>query len=119
VAISIAVMAERSRAAYGRHGYRLGRLGAVDRFVLMAYDQHGPGWSGPGPVGGLPWARRTARPLVAAVGADRVDLGIAGYCGLWRPVGTGRTVSDAKARELAGAAATWHPRAAEWSARVA
>jgi spore germination protein YaaH len=117
VAISIAVMAERSRAAYGRH--RLGRLGAVDRFVLMAYDQHGPGWSGPGPVAGVPWARRTARPLVAAVGADRVDLGIAGHGCLWRPDRTGRTVSDAKARELAGAAATWHPRAGEWSARVA
>lgn len=79
VAISMAAMAERSRAAYGRHGYRLGGLGAFDRFVLMAFDQHGPGRSGPGPVGALQWARRTAKPLVA----------------------------------------TWHPRAGEWSARVA
>ena len=118
-AISMAVMAETSRAAYGRHGYRLGRLDAVDRFVLMAYDQHGPGWSGPGPVGALPWARRTAKPLVAAVGRRRVDLGIAGYGYLWRSDGTGRTVSDARARTLAGTTAVWHRRVGEWSAHVA
>ncbi|MBV9920305.1 MAG: hypothetical protein JOY78_05540 [Pseudonocardia sp.] len=116
--LSMAVMAEGSRAAYVRHGYRLGRLAAIDRFVLMAYDQHGPGWSGPGPVGALPWARRTARPLVAAVGRGRVDLGIAGYGYLWRPDGSGRSVSDAKARELAAGTATWHRRAGEWSART-
>jgi spore germination protein YaaH len=85
----------------------------------MAYDQHGPGWSGPGPVGALPWARRTAKPLVAAVGRRRVDLGIAGYGYLWRSDGTGRTVSAARARTLAGAAAVWHRRAGEWSAHVA
>jgi spore germination protein YaaH len=119
--LSMAVMAETSRASYGRHGYRLGRLGrlgSVDRFVLMAYDQHGPGWSGPGPVGALRWARRTATPLVAAVGRVRVDLGIAGYGYLWRADGSGRTLSDAKARLLAGPAARWHDRAGEWSART-
>jgi spore germination protein YaaH len=117
-AISMAVMAERSGPAYRRHGYRLHDLHSIDRFVLMAYDQHGPGWSGPGPVGALPWARRTARPLVAAVGAARVDLGIAGYGYLWRTAGGGRSVSDARARHLAGAEARWHPRVAEWSAHT-
>jgi len=116
--LSMAVMAQTSRAAYLRHGYQLRRLGAVDRFVLMAYDQHGPGWSGPGPVGALPWARRTAGPLVAAVGARRVDLGIAGYGYLWRTGGGGRSVSDARARTLAAGSARWHPGAAEWSART-
>jgi spore germination protein YaaH len=116
--VSMAVMAEVSRAAYRRHGYRLHDLGSIDRFVLMAYDQHGPGWSGPGPVGALPWARRTARPLVAALGADRVDLGIAGYGYLWRNGGGGRSVSDARARRLAGAHARWHSAAAEWSAHT-
>jgi len=117
--LSMAVMAEGSHGAFVRHGYRLGRLDAIDRFVLMAYDQHGPGWSGPGPVGALPWARRTAAPLVAAVGRGRVDLGIAGYGYLWRADGSGRTVSDAKARALAGQAATWRRSAAEWSAHTA
>ncbi len=117
--ISMAVMAETSRAAYGRHGYALGRLHSVRRFVLMAYDEHGPGWSGPGPVGALPWAERTVRPLIAAVGAGRVDLGIAGYGYLWTSQSTGHTVSDAKARRIAGSKARWHRRAGEWSARVA
>lgn len=117
--LSMAVMAETSAAAYRHHGYLLHRLGSVDRFVLMAYDQHGPGWSGPGPVGALPWARRTAAPLVAAVGRERVDLGIAGYGYLWRRDGTGRSVSDARARQLAGSAARWHARPGEWSADVA
>jgi spore germination protein len=116
--LSMAVMAEGSHARYVRHGYRLGDLTAIDRFVLMAYDQHGPGWSGPGPVGALPWARRTARPLIAAVGPGRVDLGIAGYGYLWRPDGSGRTVSEAKARALAGGSLSWHGRAGEWSART-
>jgi spore germination protein len=116
--LSMAVMAETSSPAYVGHGYRLGRLGSVDRFVLMAYDQHGPGWSGPGPVGALPWARRTARRLVHGVGPSRVDLGVAGYGYLWLKDGTGRTVSDAKARQLAGGHATWHPRAGEWSAHT-
>jgi spore germination protein len=116
--LSMAVMAEGSKVAYRRHGYQLARLDAVDRFVLMAYDQHGPGWSGPGPVGALPWARHTVRPMVEGVGRGRVDLGIAGYGYLWRPDGSGRSVSDARARELAGDAARWHPRAGEWSART-
>jgi spore germination protein YaaH len=116
--LSMAVMAEGSAASYLRHGYQLRQLTAVDRFVLMAYDQHGPGWSGPGPVGALPWARRTAQPLVSAVDRGRVDLGIAGYGYLWRPDGSGRTVSDVRARRLAGNAARWHPTAGEWSAKT-
>ncbi|MGC4111710.1 MAG: glycosyl hydrolase family 18 protein [Nocardioides sp.] len=117
--LSMAVMAEGSHASYRRHGYLLASLDAVDRFVLMAYDQHGPGWSGPGPVGALPWARRTAAPLVAAVGGARVDLGIAGYGYLWHPDGSGRSVSDSRARQLAGGAAHWHGKAGEWSAHTA
>jgi spore germination protein len=117
--LSMAVMAETSGSAYVRHGYVFDRLRGVDRFVLMAYDQHGPGWSGPGPVGSLPWARRTALPLVAAVGAERVDLGIAGYGYLWRPDGSGRTVSDARARAMAKGSARWNARDAEWSAHTA
>jgi spore germination protein YaaH len=45
-----------------------------------------------------------------------VDLGIAGYGYVWHADGTGHTVSDARARQLAGSHATWHAKAAEWSA---
>jgi len=117
--LSMAVMAETSRAAYRRHGYGFARLDAVDRFVLMAYDEHGPGWSGPGPIGALTWARRTVRPLIDAVGAGRVDLGIAGYGYLWTSADAGHSVSDAKARHLASGQAVWHRRAGEWTAHVA
>jgi spore germination protein YaaH len=116
--LSMAVMAEGSRASYSRHGYLLTRLRSVGRFVLMAYDQHGPGWSGPGPVGALGWARRTAVPLLDAVGRRRVDLGIAGYGYLWRADGGGRSISDARARRLAGDHAVWHAKIGEWSATV-
>jgi spore germination protein len=116
--ISMAVMAEGSGAAYRDHGYPLARLGDVDRFVLMAYDQHGPGWSGPGPVGALPWAIRTCRALVRIVGTPRTDLGIAGYGYLWTSPTSGHQVTDARARQLADGHGHWHARPGEWRARL-
>jgi spore germination protein len=116
--ISMAVMAEGSGAAYREHGYPLARLDAVDRFVLMAYDQHGPGWSGPGPVGALPWAIRTCQALVRIVGAARTDLGIAGYGYLWTSPTGGHQVTDVRARQLADGHGHWHARPGEWSARL-
>ena len=55
--VSIAVMASTDPQEYVARGYRLAELGAaVDTLALMTYDQHGP-WSGPGPIGALPWQR--------------------------------------------------------------
>ena len=115
--ISMAVMSSPKARGYARHGYALRRLGDVDRFVLMAYDEHGPGWSGPGPVGALPWVRTVLHALLQKVGRQRVDLGIAGYGYRWTDSG-GHTVSDRGARRLAGDHAVWHPGAGEWSARL-
>ena len=115
--ISMAVMSSPKPQGYAQHGYALGRLGDVNRFVLMAYDEHGPGWSGPGPVGALPWVRTVLHALLQKVDRRRVDLGIAGYGYRWTDSG-GHTVSDRGARRLAGDRAVWHPKAGEWSARL-
>ncbi len=120
--VSIDVSASTSRRAYRDRGYALARLGrAADVVALMAYDQHGPTWSGPGPVGDPRWQRDAVRTLLQAVPAQRVDLGVAGYGYTWPSTGTGRTLTPRRARrqvERAGVRAVWHRRAGEWSARM-
>ena len=69
---------------YRRGGYDVPKLlHHVDRIVLMAYSQHGPTWSGPGPMGSLRWQRQTLGALLELAPADRVDLGVAGYGYTW------------------------------------
>lgn len=120
--VTIDVSASNSPAGYRAGGYRLAELAAVvDAIQLMAYDQHGPGWSGPGPVGGLPWVRESVATALELVPADKLDLGVAGYGYLWRADGSGRTLSVKAARNLvarAGAEARWRSGAGEWSARL-
>ncbi|SDD00477.1 glycosyl hydrolase family 18 protein [Nocardioides lianchengensis] len=120
--VSVDVSAKGSVREYRRSGYRLGALGrAVDLVQLMAYDQHGPTWSGPGPIGALTWQRRTLGALLTQVPAAKVDLGVAGYGYTWPRRGTGGPVTVARARELVrrdGARATWDARAGEWRARL-
>lgn len=112
--LAMAVMSAGSTAGYRALGYDLPALaGALDRVVLMAYDQHGPGWSGPGPVGGLPWVRAVLRALLLSVPAGRVDLGVAGYGYGWLADGSGETYSDADARDVANHP-TWNAAQAEW-----
>ena len=54
--VSIAVTCYPTYQEYENNGYNLWTIGqTVDRLVLMAYDQHGFGDSGPGPVGSLSW----------------------------------------------------------------
>jgi spore germination protein len=107
---------------YRSRGYDLrGIARSVDRVALMAYDEHGPGWSGPGPVGALPWQRRCLDAALRLIPGRQVDLGVAGYGYLWRPDGSGRTVLPRGARAILaedGAVARWHPNAGEWSATL-
>ncbi|QIG42899.1 hydrolase [Nocardioides anomalus] len=116
--VSIAVMASDRAEEYVARGYRLAELGAaVDSLALMTYDQHGP-WSGPGPVGALPWQRRAVAVVTTVVPAAKVDLGVAGYGYTWPG---GRTVSPKQARQLVardGATARWRDGAGEWTARL-
>jgi len=121
--LSIDVSGSTSPSAYRHRGYRLNRIAKiVDVVQLMTYDQHGPGWSGPGPVGSLRWTRDCLDAAVeAGVPAARLDLGVAGYGYLWRRDGSGRTITPRAARRLvreAGVQARWRARAGEWTARL-
>lgn len=84
----------------------LGRY--ADYVQVMAYDQHG-GWSGPGPVAGLPWVERVVQVATAQIPARKVLLGVAGYGYDWGG-GATRGVTAAGALALAaryGAAVIW------------
>lgn len=122
VELSMDIGARTSLRSYRQSGFSLGRLRrVVDRIVLMTYDQHGPTWSGPGPIGALSWQRRSMRVLAHRVPLTMVDLGIAGYGYTWPAAGTGRSVSPRGARAMAAADGTlpvWHRHVGEWSARL-
>ncbi|CAN5135017.1 hypothetical protein BH11ACT2_BH11ACT2_18540 [soil metagenome] len=118
--VTVALMA--TTGSYGSLGYQLQSLARyADRFVLMAYDQHGT-WSGPGPVGGTPWVAKTLTPLLHRVAPSRIDLGIAGYGYTWPSDGsTGSAVSAARARSMVaadGAKPIWNKKQGEWHATL-
>jgi spore germination protein len=120
--VTIDVSASTSAAGYRAGGYDLAGLAdAADVIKLMTYDQHGPTWSGPGPVGGLSWQRKSLATILRVVPADHVDLGVAGYGYTWPRRGTGRTVTVAQARRLVardGVRPRWSARQGEWTARL-
>lgn len=120
--VSVDISAATSVAQYRDQGYALEPLAiAVDLVQLMAYDQHGPTWSGPGPIGALGWQKRSLAALLRVVPAGKVDLGQAGYGYTWPVRGTGHDVTDARARALVrndGATAVWHADVGEWSAAL-
>ncbi|MBF4161008.1 glycosyl hydrolase family 18 protein [Nocardioides acrostichi] len=122
VSLSIDVPARTSARGYRRAGFDLVNVAAtVDLVQLMAYDQHGPAWSGPGPVGALDWQRECLDAALEQVPADRLDLGVAGYGYLWHRDGSGFTVSDSGARrrvDESGTEAHWRPHVGEWMARL-
>ncbi len=104
-------------------GYLLPSLASVATVVLMAYDEHGP-WSGPGPVGGLPWVERTVDVARSQVPPGRLVLGIAAYGYVWPPGAQhrGRTsVTVDQARQLAATTrhgARWSAAMGEWTVRL-
>jgi len=120
--VSIAVMASTDLEEYAERGYRLAELGqAVDTMALMTYDQHGPSWSGPGPVGARKWQLAAVRTLTTQVPAAKVDLGVAGYGYTWPKNRLGRTVTVKQARRMVardGAQARWRSGPGEWTARL-
>ena len=116
--ISMAVQPSTDPSGYGDLGYDLAALSdSVDRFVLMAYDQHGTGFSEPGPVGGLPWVGQVLDAALELVPADRLDLGVAGYGYRWTGEGAaGGAVSVAEARTGAQSTGSWDAEQAEYTA---
>ncbi|MCW2791879.1 MAG: Spore germination protein YaaH [Nocardioides sp.] len=120
--VSVDISASDSLRGFRLRGYRLSELaGAADVLVLMAYDLHGPTWSGPGPIGALPWQRRVLRTVAKKVPDEQVDLGVAGYGYSWPQHGTGRSLTVRRARNLVAAdhaKAVWKPKPGEWTARL-
>ncbi|MFT2691485.1 glycosyl hydrolase family 18 protein [Clavibacter zhangzhiyongii] len=118
--VSVCLMA--TTGDYRPLGYDLAALGrAADHVVLMAYDQHGPTWSGAGPVGGMPWVKAALAPVRKAVPAARIQLGIAGYGYTWPRTGEGRQLSDQAARDLVAAqraTPVWSVPQQEWRATL-
>lgn len=120
--ISIALMATDSAAGYADEGYDMSALNAsVGRFVLMAYDQHGPTWTDAGPVGGTPWVKSVLTAFIATgVPKSKIDLGVAEYAYTWPGDGTdGEQLTVAEARAKAGNRATWDATQQEWTATLA
>jgi spore germination protein YaaH len=73
--LAVTVANNTTPADYVSAGYQLADLGrVVDRVILMAYDEHGPWESTPGPIGSLDWQRQGLSVLLAAVPASKVDL---------------------------------------------
>lgn len=119
--ISMAVMASETAGGYGRSGYQLTKLrSVVGRFVLMAYDQHGPTWSKAGPIGGTVWVKQVLAAFIAAgVPKPRIDLGVGEYAYTWPANGSkGTVLSVAQARALAGGRATYDAIQQEWTATL-
>lgn len=121
--LTIDVSARGSADSYRAGGYDLAGIAAtVDVVQLMTYDEHGPTWSGAGPIGSLDWQRRCLEAALRAVPAAQLDLGVAGYGYSWPRTGTGRSLSVHRAEALAarsGPGARWHAAIGEWSARLA
>nr|MCW2729014.1 hydrolase [Aeromicrobium sp.] len=115
--LSMAFMASGNSRGYRARGYDLPALApSLDRMVLMGYDQHGPSWSGPGPIGSLRWVRRELRYFTQVLPNRKVDLGIGAYGYQWG--GSPHTLSVAQARQRAGDKARWSARHGEWSATL-
>jgi spore germination protein len=118
--ISMALTPQTSPAGYAQAGYDLAALTKhVDRFVLLAYDEHGSGFSEAGPVGGLPWATQALQALTPLVSPSKIDLGVAGYGYTWKSDGSGGVVTPAEARKKAGGRARWVAAQGEWTAKLA
>ncbi|MEU6539023.1 glycosyl hydrolase family 18 protein [Streptomyces sp. NPDC047000] len=120
--VGIDITACTSPDEFAQNGYDLSALGrTVDTVTLMAYDEHGWGDSGPGPVGELSWQEKSLDLLLGEVPAGKVDLGVAGYGYAWSSDGHVSQVGDRQARDLVtqdGATARYDTAAGEWTATL-
>ncbi|GAA4365739.1 glycosyl hydrolase family 18 protein [Nocardioides caricicola] len=117
--VTIDVSATGSLDGYRDRGYRMRALGeAADTIKLMTYDEHGPTWTGPGPVGSLDWQRRSLEAALDAVPPAKLDLGVAGYGYSWPKHRTGRSYTIPTIRRMVerdGARPRWSAEDGEWT----
>lgn len=73
---------------------------AVDRVMLMAYDQHYAGGA-PGPIASIGWVDRVLQFAVSQIPREKLILGIAGYGYSWQAAGKAVSVTYQRAIELA------------------
>lgn len=121
--VTIDVSATSSLQGYRERGYKLNALAeAADTIKLMTYDQHGPTWTGPGPIGALRWQRQALEAALRVVPPGRLDLGVAGYGYSWPEEGTGRSLTIRQVRGLLNrndARRHWNSDVGEWTATLA
>ena len=81
---------------------------AVDRVMLMAYDQHYAGGV-PGPIASIGWVERVLQFAVSEIPREKLILGIAGYGYNWQAPGKAVSVTYQRAIELAtqGSGINW------------
>ena len=118
--ISMALMATDTASGYASEGYNLTALTpSVNRFVLMAYDQHGPTWTSAGPIGGTPWVKSVLTAFIATgVPKSKIDLGVGEYAYTWPRGSDGEQLTVADARALAGSKARFDSTQEEWTATL-
>lgn len=73
---------------------------AVDRVMLMAYDQHYASGA-PGPIASIGWVDKVLQFATSQIPKEKVILGIAGYGYSWAKPGVAHSVTYQKAVELA------------------
>ena len=73
---------------------------AVDRVMLMAYDQHYSGGV-PGPIASISWVDRVLQFAVSQIPREKLVLGMAGYGYSWKSAGNAHSVTYQRAIELA------------------
>jgi spore germination protein YaaH len=79
----------------------------ADFLQVMTYDQHGPGWSGPGPVSGADWAKACIAFAASVAPPSKLLLGLPAYGYDWD-----LTASNAAQGRYVGTTVTWKTTAA-------
>ena len=73
---------------------------AVDRIMIMAYDQHYTGGA-PGPIASIGWVEQVLKFATSQVSPTKIILGVAGYGYSWQKPGNAYSVTYQRAVELA------------------